>query len=561
VRFFDHQAKARSLTWRLLGLFLVALIFLCWIVQAIAGWAWNLNTQALPEPRWLRAGAALALVAVVLGGAIAEWWRLCRSGAELARLVGARRVSRSSKVAAERQLLNLVDEMSVASGCVAPPVFLMDHEPSINAFAAGLSIKQSVIVVSAGALAHLNREEMMGVLAHEFSHVLNGDGPLNVRLIAVLHGLLLVHQLGRRLLGTGDSWKFKSDLGLAAVVIFFGAAVLCVVGYLGLILGKLIRAAVARQREYLADASAVQWTRNPHGLGQALRKILALSATPDGDRLRHPGAELVSHLFIHAPVHRWGEMWLATHPPLADRIKRVYGRAMGPLTSAPVNSLAPSSAPPEQPALAPAQSHAWIRDWQHHLTSPDTSAAAISGLVQGQQAEHRIAKLGLALPVLRQWPTEKRRQWIGSLRGTMLADAHLSASEFVVLTLLQHHLDPPPGSRRWSGRKKLDDLLPEITELMHWIAQPAAAGSERLAPRDFQVLERSLGHLNALAPLERPILLRRLAHALEPDSNEEGHDVVRALAILLDCPMPARSALGSLATSHDATGSAPVLVL
>jgi hypothetical protein len=212
----------------------------------------------------------------------------------------------------------------------------MDEEPAINAFAAGHTVNDAVITVTRGTLIRLSRDELQGVVAHEFSHILNGDMGLNLRLIGVLFGLMMLALTGRFLMEAGRGSRDSKGVAAAA---FMGLA-LWIIGYAGVFFGRLIKAGVSRQREFLADASAVQFTRNPDGIGGALRKIGGLTATSSatpgdaaaglalGTEIRHSHAETLSHLFLGAARSNFASGLMATHPPLADRIKRIYGRSM-----------------------------------------------------------------------------------------------------------------------------------------------------------------------------------------------------------------------------------------
>jgi hypothetical protein len=200
-----------------------------------------------------------------------------------------------------------------------PPVFVLDNEPSINAFAAGHRPADAVVAVSRGALEYLTREELQGVMGHEFSHILNGDMRLNLRLIGVVNGILVLAIIGyyvMRSAGHASSGSSKKQGG-AAGIFLFGAA-LCVLGYIGVFFGNLIKAAISRQREFLADAASVQFTRYPAGITGALKKIGGLD---EGSRINDGHAEEISHMFFGDAFAGSFFNLFATHPPLADRIR------------------------------------------------------------------------------------------------------------------------------------------------------------------------------------------------------------------------------------------------
>jgi len=268
----------------------------------------------------LFAGAATALL--IGGGTLFRVAQLrAGGGASVAEGLRGRRVYPDTKDPVERRLLNVVEEMALASGVPAPPVYLLSEEEGINAFAAGYSPSDAVVAVTRGCAEQLKRDELQGVVAHEFSHILNGDMRLNIRLIGVLYGILLLGLTGRIILrhmrfSHGSSRKdAKGRLAVAAI-----AAALVVLGYIGTLIGGLIKAALSRQREYLADASAVQFTRNPGGLAGALKRI---GARVGGSRLNAANAAEASHMYFAAGVWEGLTNLTATHPPLENRIRRL----------------------------------------------------------------------------------------------------------------------------------------------------------------------------------------------------------------------------------------------
>lgn len=274
---------------------------------------------------------------VIAGGSFFKAMQLNGGGKDVATMLGGKRITTSTNDFREKQLLNIVEEMALASGMPTPSVYLLEGEDSINAFAAGYSTDDAVIGVNRGALRYLTRDEMQGVVAHEFSHILNGDMRFNVRLIAILAGILLMATIGfyvfRFAAYSGGSRDKKGAAGFLAI-----GAILVIVGYGGLFFARLIKAAISRQREYLADASAVQFTRNPDGIAGALKKIGGLAS---GSSIKSPEAEATSHLFFCSAMSgEWLGLW-STHPPLAKRIKAIdpsfdgkFPRTM-PLAEAP----------------------------------------------------------------------------------------------------------------------------------------------------------------------------------------------------------------------------------
>ncbi len=269
-------------------------------------------------------GSALAVFLLVGGTSYFKISQFRQGGKVVADMLGGRRVSRSTKDPCEKVLLNIVDEMAIASGVPTPPVYVLP-ERGINAFAAGYSPDDAVVAVTEGTFEQLSRDELQGVVAHEFSHVLSGDMRLNIRLTGLIAGILAIALVGQILfrmawfMGAGRR-SSKEEGGMRAALMAAGLA-LWIIGALGALFGTLIKFAICRQREYLADASAVQFTRDPDGLRGALAKIAGYDGA--GHRAAKRAGEF-SHFYFAEGVSGFGSM-MATHPPLAERIRRVSG--------------------------------------------------------------------------------------------------------------------------------------------------------------------------------------------------------------------------------------------
>jgi len=342
--FFERQDQARRSTRRLIAYFMLAVILIILSIY-IAGitifFGFNVNADPELPFQWWNPDLFLwitgATLCVVVMGSLYKILALSQGGEVVARWLGGRLIDSSTSDPQERRLLNVVEEMAIASGTPVPSVFLLEEEKSINAFAAGFTPADAVIGVTRGTLQILSRDELQGVIAHEFSHILNGDMRLNIRLIGVLNGILVIAMIGYVILsGTRTSGSRKNGGG-AAAILAFGAALLAI-GYVGVFFGKLIKSAVSRQREFLADASAVQFTRDPDGIAGALKKIGGLA---HGSRIQNPKAEEMSHLFFSDGKHGKASpvlsmrnrkppvqthsafSFMATHPPLETRIQRI----------------------------------------------------------------------------------------------------------------------------------------------------------------------------------------------------------------------------------------------
>jgi len=332
MNFFQEQEQARKQTLFLIIVFTVAILVIIVItVFFITGL--DVYFEHVPvavylaspleyvKPRYFYL-TTLAVIGVVGMGSLYKYQQLSSGGKSVATALGGVKVNRNHANADEKRLLNVVEEMAIASG-ISPPTVYVLHGEEINAFTAGLSIDDAVIGVTKGCMEKLNREELQGVIAHEFSHIFNGDMRLNLQLTAILHGILLIGLIGEfifRYSGSkgsrGASGRRKGGGGVPYFIIL--GAGLAVLGYVGTFLGSLIKANVSRRREYLADATAVQYTRYPRGISGALKKIAYYSSN-----IYAPAAEVYSHLYFAEGVSSFFSNLTATHPPLVKRIKRV----------------------------------------------------------------------------------------------------------------------------------------------------------------------------------------------------------------------------------------------
>lgn len=320
--FFQQQDRARRQTRMLVVAFSVAVLAILLAMNLVALAVFGHFQSA--EQGWFSPGfwtsnlGVVALTSAVTAGVIllASLFRTLQlrgGGSQVARELGGVEVDGTTTDPLRRRLLNIVEEMAIASGVPVPEVFVLDHEDGINAFAAGWSPSDAAVAVTRGALENLSREELQGVIAHEFSHVFNGDMRLNIRLMGVLFGILVLAIAGRKML---SSMRFSSGRNRNAGGIVLVALAVMIIGYVGLFFGRWIQSAVSRQREYLADASAVQFTRAPDGIAGALKKIGAASA---GSALVANTEEVGHMLFASGLASRM----FATHPPLVDRITRI----------------------------------------------------------------------------------------------------------------------------------------------------------------------------------------------------------------------------------------------
>ncbi len=589
IAFFERQQQMQGQTRRMLLLFAAAVLG---TVAAVDGLVWAFM-------RWLHgvritsvgAGidsqtpmvmgiATIVVLGVILISSAIRLRHLDDGGAAIAARLGGREIDFDPTNPDEQRLRNVVEEMAIASTVPVPRIFILDAETAINAFAAGSNTDDCAIAVSAGALQHLDRDELQGVVAHEFSHILNGDMRLNLRLMALLFGLFAVTVAGRVLFHLGRA----SRSSRASLPIFLGGASLLLVGSIGLFAGRVIQAAISRSRERLADAAAVQFTRQQRGLANALKKI---AAYPQGTRLQNPHAGEVAHMLFGDGVSRIH--WLSTHPPLLERIQalepgfgparlqafvqrwqtgQAAGQAPPPAQAQDRSALgagAVMSLDSAPSATIPVPSSRLPLDWQLLVRDADSAMAVLTDLLDGTPGNAAIAALPvnqqvnlalLALSRLRSMdntqrdPLRRRLQQPtdGSLRSLclrLLASQHLQATRArEPLRLRQLH----ECAREIAGLLNALALLghddAEIARLaflraLHAILPQHALAMQRSAPA-FDTLQSALWKLDHLDIAGKRVLTEAMRLAVVHDGhvNVEEHAVLRCFCACLHCPMP-----------------------
>lgn len=556
--FFYAQDRSRRNTKWLVLLFLLAVcVIVVGVYLAVVVMIGFSNSEQIAQPiHWwqpkLFAVVAAGTVLLIGAGSLYRMITLSRGGgAAVAQALGGRLVNRASEDRLERRLLNVVEEMAIASGIAAPAVYVLDDEAGINAFAAGSGPNQAVVAVTRGCLEQLGRDELQGVIAHEFSHIFNGDMRLNLRLMGILHGILLIALIGRAMLRGSAHSRSKKSGGL-----LIGLALLAV-GYTGVLFGRLIKAAVSRQREYLADASAVQFTRNPVGISGALKKIGGLSAS----QLTTPKAEEASHMLFGQGVRSLSSLF-ATHPPIEQRIARLdpsfQTTGVTSTSASNVSKVALGFAGRDQAAVTPQQLRASvgnvdssqlgyarrllerlpqaIADDLHdanHVTSlvyalvvapqeePAKVLAAVLGRDQARTAGRALAHakwlrqagrelwlplVELAMPTLHELSAARRLRLLEDLDRLSMADGRLSLFEFSLIALLRQGLGEGPARRR--GQLDVPALRRDVTLVLSLLAHAGHGRGPESAHRAFT-------EAAALAPINGPWqLLEREALSL-----------------------------------------------
>jgi Zn-dependent protease with chaperone function len=572
--FFQHQELARRNTRVLVLLYALAVAGVVAAVVAVLAGAWLYQrTAEQPGPMSLAAvpptlywGGALGTLALILAVTLVQSLRLGGSGETVARMAGALPVSPETRDPLERRLLNVVEEMAIAAGVRVPKVFVMRDEAAINAFAAGTEASAAVVAVTRGALETLNRDELQGVVAHEFSHILHGDMRLNLRMLGVLAGIVFIGSIGEFAMRAVGRSRGRKE-GVA--VVFVGGLALFLVGYTGLFFARLIKAAIARQREFLADASSVQYTRNAEGIAGALDQI---RSTARGTLIANRYAEEMSHMYFGQSVRVWFGGLFDTHPPLDERIRRVYpgftpaqyrSRRAPAAIEVDAGEARRRQAAEGVLAAAVLTAHAWGRspeasaqlvgtldaakvdyaqrlletlpaDLRDALHQPAGARAAVVALLLAQDEEARreqltaagplaaaaqalaprLSRLGvafhlplvdLALPALKGAGAAERAAFLAALEAVIRADRRVSLHEFVILTLLRHQLMPPAPA---AARKRLEELRPDALALLSLTAH-AGHGDSASA---FHAGAKQLGFDNA-AQLAREAITPEAAGA------------------------------------------------
>ncbi|MDR2981118.1 MAG: M48 family metallopeptidase [Puniceicoccales bacterium] len=469
--FFEAQAYAKKRTGRLLLLFACAVLGI-----SLAGYAtsifflnfFQLRSSGENVDLWQSDVALFTLLATIMVvglGSFVKWLGLREGGKAIAEMLGATRVNAFDPDLKKRQLLNVVEEMAIASGLPMPAVYLLGNESSINAFAAGLTIHDAVITVSQGALDHLSRDELQAVVGHEFSHILNGDMRLNIKLTATIFGILLFAIIGRGFLQT---LRGSRSAKKGTILIVAAGLLLVMLGYIGYFFGRLIQAAVSRQREFLADASAVQFTRNPHAMASALNKI---RMGRHGSTIRDEHAQEVCHLFFAQCFDGAFSDFFATHPPLEKRIKAIDA---GFDLTAP---LAPSPDKPKSPLPPSRISGRNLQDNTSFLASIGT---VDSGKIE--QAQILINQFSRSLHQAAQDPSQAV-----SLILALLLDENITIRSKQTAELRKNDPD---------GSTSLENILPLFNEL-----------EDINPPEKLPLFQIALGSLHSLSPEQQDLLL------------------------------------------------------
>jgi Zn-dependent protease with chaperone function len=611
--FFDQQDQAlRTSRWLVLWYLLAALfVVLSFNIAAVLVYALFAIYGALPladgEPLvWggllrtygyalLHAPLAFHLWvsgivgAVVAGVSVWRMWKLREGGPAVAALLGARYLERSRCTPTEARLLNVVEEMAIASGISVPPVYLLAYDDAVNALVAGHSPNEAVIIVTRGLVQKLTRDELQGVMGHEFSHILNGDMALNVRLAGLLGGLTAFGEVGEALVyGAAETARGKSRENVGGEV--FGAnfgALIAFVAFPGSFAAEAIKAAISRRRELLADAASVQFTRNPDGIAGALDAISLLRA---GTTLRGLHLDELSHMFFLPPVVHWWSF--PTHPPIEERIRRAHPRfqreeyrrtrpghyagdgrvavldgagnvvkVLGGLGALAAVIEAPR---PEHVDHAQRLLGRLPATLKARLASPEGAAQAIlellaaHGQLEGVGRHQALLLIELALPALKQLKQTERDAFLAEVTRTVEADRKVTLGEFVQATLLRQHLREGAGKPIPTKFRKVEEVAQDAHVVLSLIAHASQGDTQAAHAKGRAILGvgpsapmpvtelstarlgEALERLRHLQPFQKPRVLKACVEAAAADGTFRlaEAELVRAVAATLDCPLP-----------------------
>ena len=535
------------------------------------------------------AGFHLAVSGMVgtIVAAVSAWriWKLVDGGPAVADMLGARYLERGRATPAEARLLNVVEEMAIASGVAVPPVYVLAYDDAVNALVAGHSPNEAVIVVTRGLVQKLTRDELQGVMGHEFSHVLNGDMALNVRLVGLLAGLTCFGELGEYLVyGAAQSARGKSreERGGEVLSAMFGT-VIAFIGFPGSFAAEAIKAAISRQRELLADAASVQFTRNPDGIAGALDAVSLLRA---GTTLRGLYVSELSHMFFLPAVAHWWSF--PTHSPTEERIRRAHPRfqreeyrrsrpghyedsrraildGAGNVVKVVSGMAALVEAPrPEHVDHARGLLERLPQTLKMRLSGPEAAATAILELIAGHGELAGVGRhqslllIELALPALKQFDQKRRDAFLADVDRQVAADRKVTLAEFVQATLLRQHLREGAGKPIPTKYRKVEEVAHDAQLVLSLIAHASQGdagaahakgravlgidlpGPVPAAELSTARLGEALERLRHLQPFQKPRLLKACLETAAADGRFRlaEAELVRAVAATLDCPIP-----------------------
>ncbi|MBC8203128.1 MAG: M48 family metallopeptidase [Planctomycetes bacterium] len=538
MNFYEHQDRARKRTKIIVFLFIVAVFMIMAMVVVPVGVVSEWNSGAIVV-------SAVFCLLIVGISALVKLGQLNDGGHVVAEMLGGTELQRTSSNSSERKVNNIVEEMAIASGMPVPPVYIIEDD-SINAFAAGWTPSDAVIGVTRGCIEQLNRDELQGVIAHEFSHISHGDMRINIRLIGIIFGIMalgitgwiFVRHIGPMILYSSSRSRSKegaggAGIGLAIIVL---GLFLVICGAIGTFFGRLIQAAVSRQREFLADASAVQYTRNPSGIGGALRQI---GGIPDQSTLAKDAGQC-NHMFFSQAV----SSIFASHPPITERVARIEGIDMSSLQTpaheqvvvgdARISGFSSTSVKTSVQEASAIEDKYIDRARQaiHNISNPIRSALGNSWsarlvmfsllidtqdvqqknllndllsnqertelrkillLIDKEKRSSRIPMIDLAAPALKQLSSEQQVVFVKTLTDIAQCDNVVSRFEWVLISVIKKHLGNNSFQKLSQGaNKKLGPLSKDVVVVLSTLAY-SGAENQAQAERAFNHAIHEIG--------------------------------------------------------------------
>jgi Zn-dependent protease with chaperone function/uncharacterized tellurite resistance protein B-like protein len=626
MNFFEAQERARKSSRFLVWWFILAVIGVIVVIYLCVALLWHFyGTPTNGSPvsmdakgmNWwdpeLFLWTAVLVGGTVLIGSLTKLSQLSGGGKIVAQNLGGRAVEPDTRDTYERRLLNVVEEMAIASGVPVPEVWIMDGEPGINAFAAGTDPANAVIGVTRGTLERLNRAELQGVVAHEFSHILNGDMKLNIRLMGWIFGLVMISVVGRFLMESLRHFRGSRDSKNGGGLVFallIGGLILWLVGSVGVLFARMIQAAISRQREFLADASAVQFTRLPDGIAGALKKI---GGFQEHGRITAPAAAEARHMFFAGSSLN---SLMATHPPLEQRIKAIDPSWNGSMLEAnPVDSnrefygamgFAGQGDAAESPSQEPqvvevSKVDQLLGNEEQHFTKDQAKSMLLGMLVaphenglqmaegvlrsrgcdvlqigqvtewsrkmSGKSSMEKLSMVDLSLAWLRKMSADEARQFIALTQALIEADGQIDMFEFMLQQVIRRHVEiglgliPVPSMKF----RKLAELESSVMNVLSAFGN--ISGGEGVLEKAFQEYREQTGrepyrtqvglghvaealkHFDASTPLVKQQILRLCSLVVVADGRMDGAEMelLRATAEAIGVAIPQMPGIASLA--------------
>lgn len=522
--------------------------------------------------------------------------QLKRGGWVIAEQLGGTPLNDQTTNDKERRLKNIVEEMSIASGIVVPMVYILKREPGINAFVAGFTVEDAALAVTQGSLDVLSRDELQGVVAHEFSHIFNGDMRLNIQLMGFLNGILFLTELGYSLLRNRSYGRTREG------IFPLGGFLLIVLGYIGYLFSRMIQSAVSREREYLADASAVQYTRNPSGLADALKKIGGFTFTSN---IEHSSSKAIAHLTFANSTKQTFLQWFATHPPLNERIQRLDPSFKGEFQAVDfftsgqdVTSDAPLLHIGQPKTIHMSYAKAFLdglsieianaakttigakaiilcllldeneplRNGQYALLSSDLRIQCqnLYPYIEAQGIKGRLPVFDYTVTKLKTLSAEEIHLFISYAKQLVAADQKISMFEWILLKLLTNHINPKTNVRvRGQIKYKTigpleQDIRVILSAMIHLCFKTDSDQMNSVYQKalkhitlkswpifsrkdlSIRMLHNSLERMDHASFTIKDDLLRALSSivSIDPNHATEGVELLRAIGSTLHCPIP-----------------------